>query len=663
MGRDTLVLSLLVALAIGGGILFFMFSTEDESPQGFVPADVEHLDDPTAEETGAARRSTRVTERRPETLHGADAGETATVAADENVAPSEAARIQGWVKDQDGKAVSGAVVSLCVDVSDSLHMSLQGPVKASVATDKSGAFQIRDISPEDRYLLRVDHEDFPSSFENLVTLSKGETKSVTIVLDRGKTLTGVVTDLEGVRIPDCEILVFDQQHRSQDPAMDVERRAFTDANGEYEFHNLNVGFKRVTARKEGYASQTNLMVQIKSSQPADPVNFQLAKGEAIRGVVVDKKSAAPIADAIIVAMPIRTGGGGISTANYPPVKSDQDGKFDFIGLASGAYKLRIHAKGYGRVGVQRTARTGEENLRVELERSPVARGRVVDAETGEPVKRFSLQIGRGERLMMTSFQLTQRFQSEDGTFEYTDLDTNGEFRLFAQAPDYAGGKSEVIRPKIGQDIEGLVISMKRGATIKGLVVDAKGNGIPNARVKVRTSLGGQGDAAAAFLNIFTQSMRSSSVRMAKTDSEGRYVIKHVPSGDIEITADHADFAQGELGRSIFVPETGEVIAPNLALVKGGVLEGIVYDKDHNPAPNSKVEIREKGGFGGVAYTGTSDESGHYVIRNIRPGIYTVRVLQLKGEQPVLDLSNLLLGKNQQEVVIGDGEKATLDVDG
>ncbi|MCA9323426.1 MAG: carboxypeptidase regulatory-like domain-containing protein, partial [Planctomycetes bacterium] len=423
MSRDALIVSFLVAVALAAAVFFFFVLNEEQEDPGFVPADPQGQVD-----NDVRRAASRPTGPATVVNQGASGGATpagSSVKVEDSTVPeSERGGLEGRVFDPEGRPVAGCTAALCVDVSDSLHMSLQGPVKAFATTDGQGRFSIAEISTEDRYILRVDDERYPSKIVPLVSLEPGKKKTLEVRLENGAVLVGVVTDVEGMRLSECEIMVYDQQHRSQDPEFDVERRMLTDVNGEYRFQNLNPGYKRVTARKVGFASETNLTVQIGRDKQNDPVNFSLSPGSVIAGIVVDKVSGEPLSEILVSANPIRNGTRNIVSANYPPVKTDETGRFDYSGLATGAYKLRFHGKGFGRVGVQQTARTGEEDLRIELERMPVARGRVVDELTGEPITRFSLQLGRGEQLMMSSYQLTQRFNDDRGEFEYVDLETN-----------------------------------------------------------------------------------------------------------------------------------------------------------------------------------------------------------------------------------------------
>ena len=110
----------------------------------------------------------------------------------------------------------------------------------------------------------------------------------------------------------------------------------------------------------------------------------------------------------------------------------------------------------------------------------------------------------------------------------------GRYWLVADAPGYAGGRSEEIVIPQGERREGVEIKLVRGATIKGRVLDAKGGPVANATVQPDpASLTGNG-AAGIFLAVLMQNMRRD-IREAKTDAEGRYSIPNMLSGSYTLT--------------------------------------------------------------------------------------------------------------------------------
>ncbi|MCA9319626.1 MAG: carboxypeptidase regulatory-like domain-containing protein, partial [Planctomycetes bacterium] len=235
--------------------------------------------------------------------------------------------------------------------------------------------------------------------------------------------------------------------------------------------------------------------------------------------------------------------------------------------------------------------------------------------------------------------------------------------LFAEAPGYASGRSAPLSAQVGKDLDGIIIAMSKGATVKGRVTNSKGEPVSAARIELKPQMGPEGEGAGAFLAMFQNSMRTPS-KTAVTDSEGQYQVENVSQGSFRLTASHPSYAAVELNQAIRVPNAGEFVAPDVALRVGGTLSGIVRDKEGKIAPQSRVEIRERGGFGGATFSAVSDAQGRYEIKNIRAGIYTIRCTEVRGEAAPLDLGALIMGAQgtQNEIVIGDGESMTFDVD-
>lgn len=661
MNKDVLLLAVLVAVVLlAGGVYFFVLS-DDVEDRGFVPADEDRLE--TEDEDVEVARRTKArpapVKPRPDAPAVEGEGKVTVVEAEEGV---DTGKIYGRVTDPDGLPLPEASIALCLDVSEVMTTSLQGPLLASVLTDENGQFEVDSIPVEDRYMIRVDDRTFATKFVPTIQLTKGEQRQLNISLARGYELGGSVTDTDGEPLRDVEIMVFDQRHRSKDPTLEVERSLFTDAEGKFRFQNLNPGFKRVTARKPGYASKTELTVQVLADKEPKDIVFQLGPGSRILGLVVDSETQEPLADMTVSAQPVARVAGRPSSANYPAIKTDADGRFIYEGLAVGSYKLRFFGRGYGRAGRLHPARTSDEEQTFELERMPVARGRVVDEETGDPVPRFTIFMGRQPQLVVASSSLSQKFTDENGEFEYIDVGGRHPFYLFAEAKGYAGGRSDELMADEGNDLEGIEIRVYKGSVAKGRVIDTNGGAVSGATVSIVPVLSTGNSAGDGILNMLQRSMRTAR-RVAKTDKDGKYEVSGIPEGKFKLVANHSSFAETANEALFDMPRTGEVAVDDVVMMKGGVLTGMVRNEDGEPEPNTRVQVAEKGQFGGNTYTGTTDSSGNYRIDKIRPGIYTVRLLE-RGGAPDLNriFDSVLNPGSVREIVIGDGDVQKVDLD-
>ncbi len=575
-----------------------------------------------------------------------------------------AAQITGVVYDPDDQPVVGAIVALCQDVSDHPGFSLQGDLVAQAQTGEEGRFTIDGIEAADRYVMRVEHQDFTSHFTSRIDVEKGRTKKIVIRLTTGLTIVGEVKDKEGNPISGATVAIYDQKHRAYDPERNIERMGVSDANGQFVVNNLNPGAKRAMAKMDGYSTSTNNAVMLFEGKESAPLQFILGKGDDIRGVCRDQVGE-PIEGVLVNAQPIRTGPRSMGTANYPPVRTDAEGQFVMAGLLPGSYRLIGHMRGFPSRGAHVTARTGSNNVVLEMQRNMKISGQVLDT-SGNAVKQFTLVTHREEFLVYRSHRMSHRINDDDGQFEITcDIDT-GDFYLFAMADGFACGRSEKLTASAAQDGDSnaatVVIYMQEGATVHGRIVDSTGKGIAGARVRLAPESASTAGAELGFFKHLIQNSMKAVDYFCTTDAEGNYTAKNVHEGLFYVEATHADFSKTKMEDSHNVPSGGKATMPVLAMMRGGTLKGVVYDSNGDPDPTARVQLRPKQQLAGAGYTARTDSEGRFEVTRIQPGIYTVEVVERAGEavNPFARLLNMKNG-GQEEVMIGDGDLQELEL--
>ncbi len=662
MNKDAIILTLVVAVVLAAGAVFFLFTQEDEEA-AFTPADANTAGEellPDARTKGPARTPRKVGEFADAKRW--DEGTGAVVIANPNLDEELAADIAGQVVNGAGEGVPDAIVALCVDIGNARVLSVLGEVRTSAKTDEKGFYRINSVAVDDRYAIRVEAENYASKIEQCVTLDAGETRKQNFQLSSGYELKGLVVDSEDTPIAGARLLISDQATRSADPEMDIEKIATTDENGEFVCRGLNIGMKRISCMASGFGTLTKLGTQILQGKETPPIQFKLhAGGVSFSGQVVDSDDALAIEGVIVRAQPIRTGRLNIPSLNYPPVKTDVDGVFSFEGLQPGSYRMRFFGgKGYAASGMMRTAKVpNQAEMIVKLDREPTAIGEVVDAETGQPIKRFKIYFARSKTLIMASPQLSQKFEDEQGKFEYTGVQTKprtmNKFYLHATAKGYAGGASKELTINGREDIEGVRIEMYRGAVVTGKVVDSSGNPVNNAEIDLVPQMGApnSNQNAGLFGALISNGTRTTR-RKGRTNEKGEFRIESVAEGWYKLNANHNRFADTASESSIEVGRSGEYEFPPQILMKGGTIKGRVLTKDGNPEKGARVRVQMKGGLGGGAgYNKQTDSAGRFEIHNIRPGIYRVTVVERGGQ---IDLGSMFTQalNTPTEITVGDG---------
>ena len=655
MKKDSILLSFLVALVIAATAAFFVF-TQDEEGDDFVPGpDIEEME----KDDRALPRIPKVPANffDPKKSASSDAP-AAKVVADATVDVEAAAVIGGRVSDPDGKAVEGAVVALCVDVGNTRSMSVLGKVRVYAVTDRSGRYRIEGISVDDRYALRAEGAQFACKVVQCMSLASGEVRRLDIQLSHGFQMKGLVTNVEGAPIAGAEISVFDQLTRASDPKLDIEKVSVSDDNGEFVCVGLNPGMKRVTCQLNGYATQTKLGIQLFKAEKHKAVEFKLVSGGvAFQGTVVDEDDELPVTNVLVSIQPIHTGRRNVPNWNYPPVKTDDDGNFSFVGLMPGPYRFRVFGgKGYPLAGTQVTAQVPQQDgMTVRLRREPSASGIVIDEDTGEPVKKFRVVFGRNEFNIMNAPQMTQSFQDEEGKFEYQGIQTRGakQFYLHAIAKGFAGGHSEKVTINGKNDISGVIIEMYRGATVKGKVIDSSAEPVRRAQVVMQPQVGAPGESNTPFGSIITRGMRTTR-RSTYTDDEGNFTFSNVAEGWYKVDASHQHYSSSVSENSTQVGRSGDYAFETVTLLKGATVKGRVLTSGGNPEKNAAVRLASKGGFATLnQYTRKTDTGGNFEFRKVTPGIYTVKVIE-RGGKPSANIFEDVVNP-PASIIIGDGE--------
>jgi RNA polymerase sigma factor (sigma-70 family) len=118
----------------------------------------------------------------------------------------------------------------------------------------------------------------------------------------------------------------------------------------------------------------------------------------------------------------------------------------------------------------------------------------------------------------------------------------------------------------------LVTVMKRGATLRGRVLDEEGKCVTGARIE--------------------HSPGSSESIAVETDSQGWFAIPGLPSGDFDFIVTAPGFAQ-----SYFQADLNEEMEPlQIRLKPGGILRLLLVDENGNPVENGTVALTGPGGM-------------------------------------------------------------------
>ena len=303
---------------------------------------------------------------------------------------------------------------------------------------------------------------------------------------------------------------------------------------------------------------------------------QPGDGVRLTGLVIDG-AGLPVAGAEVSAEPEKGAperalatsairDAGVADAGVPaPVAiappTGADGRFAIEGLAAGRYRLRVTGPGLLAAEL-RFVPVPSDEARIVIARQVAIDGTVTDG--GKPVTTATVGI-RSEAIGGTLEVQTD----PHGAFHVPNL-PEGHYQVFAYRDALAARTVRVARLGAGP-FAPVELRLEAGAIVVGRVID-RDEGTPVvAAIELRPS--GEDQAP----------------RFARTGDDGVFRIEGVPNGRWIADA----FASGYLSPGGVELEAGKGV-PELALLRGGAIEGRVLDGDGQPVAGAAVRAITSG---------------------------------------------------------------------
>jgi uncharacterized GH25 family protein len=667
-----LVVLLLVVGALGA-LLFTLFSGSETrrtdpaprvEPGQEAPAEgVADLREPGAPETEVVRRV-------PEEARQAVLEDQPTGAA--RVEPGA---LEGRILDTDREPIAEATIELLdvrVGELDEMLYAMRNvepprPV-ARATTDAQGAFRFDRLDPRKEWTLVVRHESYRPVDAGPIRIPEGDTWREEIVLEPGKTCSGVVTDATtGAPIAGARLVV--------DNAIAISRRrsptrleVTTDASGAYVFENVRTGHNTLMITAQGYATQIhNNFSLVNFGEPptrfvnrqppatleSKQQNFQLGPGKTIAGRVIGPDRA-PMAGVQLEAL---NQAGAIGCRG--DAVSGKNGEFLLEGLSEGFYTVRVQAKNHDAAPAQRVE-AGETNLIITLFEQASVTGKVLDA-SGRPLSAFTVKLRMANEVNnVFGAMMDQKAVkgSSDGSFEFGGV-AEGSYVVEGLADGYASSFSEPFNAVQGLTSADVVVHMSRGGSLRGKVIDAySGEPVAGAEVKTQDNNWVDGD----FFELFnTLEPSALSRRTVYTDASGNYELDLLTPGDYQLRIAARGYSTIALN-DVSVVDGQRVEVPLQTVSKGAVILGRVFGRDGEPVPGATVQLTptDVNAIQGSRTTRT-DASGGYRIENALAGGFRLSAMRPStgSSSPFEAIGDLKL--SEIEVTIADGREYEYDL--
>ena len=432
-----------------------------------------------------------------------------------------AATIGGLIKDEQGKPIAGATV-----VINGLARDPVGQVVLlecdSVTTDAAGKWASHRVPAHFEGLnFKLAHPEFmPAEYDqasaqnpagNVLTRESLLAGTAALQMERGIEVRGTVRELDGAK-PVAEaavlLLLTEEERRTT-------QRTATDSAGNFRFVLTQPGEASLMVEAPGLAPSH---VAAEVERGAKPLVLVLDKGRPIEGRVLDGEGN-PLAG-VSVSVP--------SFQNLAPLKwhtqSDAQGRFTWETAPDSPVVLAFSKTGFVEE-VQVLAGAATE-LTVRLDKPFSLSGKVLEAQTGEPIRSFKLTRGYsyGPNEESVNWDLNQTIPGVNGRYSVVSGDRRGgAIKYMVSADGFLPASSPAYGEKGAHTFD---FALKRGQGLSGVVQLPGGEPVSGATVVLAENRhGAYMDKEGEF-----RSLGPSQSQLVQTDEQGRFKFESPPRG-------------------------------------------------------------------------------------------------------------------------------------
>ncbi|HEX5717439.1 MAG TPA: carboxypeptidase-like regulatory domain-containing protein, partial [Thermoanaerobaculia bacterium] len=355
----------------------------------------------------------------------------------------------------------------------------------------------------------------------------------------------------------------------------------------------------VLVTHEGYVPS---WVEGVEAPTAKPLVVVLEPASRLRGRVEDV-SGEPVPGASVRMRPAPPPPGTVGvkvrrSENTADVEAGHDGAFAFAEVAPGAVTLEASAEGFlppEPVELQVPPNGEVQDVRLVLGRGAVVSGWIT-APGGEPVAGARARVGA-----------VQSESDAEGRYRLAGV-PRGLTGLAVSHPAYKG-KTQQVDVQPGENRVDL--TLEKGTTVAGRVVDEAGEPRPGAEVTLRN-----------------RSERGPRGYRASSGADGRFELLAVADGSFDLEAETGGFAPA-VHPSVIEVAGRDVDGIEMVLRRGAILSGRVLGLD--PGQMAAVEVTAERA-GRPARSATVDHTGRYEIAALEAGDWHLRARLAGGRR-------------------------------
>ena len=519
---------------------------------------------------------------------------------DRNLSHDGMLHCRGHVVDESGTPIANVRVHLSFDMPNWMSMWVRDAM-----TDDQGRWH-RAIPPQAMNLsLEFDHPEFYVE-DNRFTPPRDELEQGThsVTMKRGLILQGRVVNEQNRPVEN--VLVCAERSYSSTPSpynqtIEDSTTARTRRDGTFSIAGLAPGQRTIGAYANDYAPK----LQAVDLQPdMGTTTVVLAPGRTYRGQVVDGKGQAIEG----VRVGVQTWRLGKDQRRMTRLgHTDAQGNFTLANLPEGEISLYFGKKPLMGFRKDLPEDLSEIDVSVMYE-APVFTGRVVDAETDEPVTEFRVVNGIKWERDDDSFSWSRYYHNDvkdaNGLFEQHWKGYGISYPLASvaclkvEAPGYVPAIAPAL--EIGAECEPLTIRLRRGVSLAGTVLQPDGTAAAEAQV------GFVRPGEMAFIDGYQFSERGFTYQaeiVEKTDSKGAFTLPAIEGRGLIVAVHKSGYAQ--------IPSEEFTNESALPLLPWARLEGTI---DRTQFQDESIQITLRA----LEQGSREAPSIHWLLENIAP---------------------------------------------
>ena len=511
--------------------------------------------------------------------------------------------VSGHVVDETGHPVAGAIIGACAQ-------GKKSPVIASAISDDDGSFKVYGLPSTGAMCIVAQKYPMSSGLQEPILLPTNGLDDLTLTLYSPGTISGQVVNTQSEPVPGYKLFASRDDEPSSsfylEELLGKSERVTSDENGGFQLTALCPGMYSIYVREPG---------KKKSFSSTSVRNIEVLGGHETQGlqVVVDTGEKLSIAGYITDAAGNPLQGASISDGHSSSIRSDENGYYEITELNEGVYDLYVRASKYSTQRA-REIEAGRMDVDFALELAGAIKGKVVHAGTGAPILDATVDMWVG--VWRHSTKLPERnpksVERDTGEFRFDYVDV-GPITVSAKAPGFVSA-SLIVTVEPGDKTEALV-SLQPGMNIKGIMRDLAGNTISDALV---------------FLNYLPWKDAREQSAIARSDTDGNFVVSDLPSGQTRLVAFHPGYAPHVV---MVTPSEQSNIEVTLSI--GGTVEGtLLYDGMPLANQGIYIHLGENRDTDPLLSTSArTDEAGFFRIEHAPPGVVFVRAYLRISDAP------------------------------